>query len=162
AMKTYWAIVAGVPKPGEGVVDAPLAKRGFGERERERMAPVGAEEADAEAAETEFVTLSRAAQTAAWLALRPHTGRTHQLRAHMLAIGHPILGDPKYRTEASAALSAGLKLQLHARRIMLPHPAGGELELEAPLSPEMRAGFERFGFDAAEAPDEPFARRRRL
>ncbi len=70
----------------------------------------------------------------------------------MRAIGHPILGDPKYGDEASAALSGGLKLQLHARRLSLPHPSGGRLVVEAPLSPEMKAGFERFGFDEHEAP----------
>jgi 23S rRNA pseudouridine955/2504/2580 synthase len=95
------------------------------------------------------------------MALRPRTGRTHQLRAHMLAMGHPILGDPKYRTEPSAELSQGLKLQLHARRLTLPHPSRGTLILEAPLSPEMRAGFERFGFDEHEAAPEPFGRSRR-
>ena len=152
--KTYWAIVAGTPKPGEGVIELPLAKTGFGDREM--VAPADPKDPKAEAAETEFVTISRAAQTAAWLSLRPHTGRTHQLRAHMLAVGHPILGDPKYRTEASAALSGDLKLQLHARRIVMPHPASGELVLEAPLSPEMRAGFERFGFEEHEAPEDPF------
>jgi 23S rRNA pseudouridine955/2504/2580 synthase len=153
--KTYWAIVAGVPRPSEGVVELPLVKRGFGDREM--MAPADLKDRAAEPAETEFVTISRAAQRAAWLALRPVTGRTHQLRAHMLALGHPILGDPKYRDAASADISGDLKLQLHARRIVLPHPAGGELVLEAPLSPELRAGFERFGFEAHEAPDDPFA-----
>jgi 23S rRNA pseudouridine955/2504/2580 synthase len=152
--KTYWAIVAGVPKPAEGVIEIPLAKTGFGDREM--VAPADPKDPKAEPADTEFVTVSRAALTATWLGLRPHTGRTHQLRAHMLAIGHPILGDPKYRTEASAALSGDLKLQLHARRIVMPHPAGGELLLEAPLSAEMRAGFERFGFEEHEAPDDPF------
>jgi 23S rRNA pseudouridine955/2504/2580 synthase len=158
--KTYWAIVCGTPKPAEGVIELPLAKRGFGDREM--MAPAAAKDPGAEPAETEFVTLSRAGPKAAWLALRPVTGRTHQLRAHMLAIGHPILGDPKYNDEASRALSTGLKLQLHARRIVLPHPVTGrDLVLEAPLSPELRAGFERFGFDEHEAPDDPFRRRRR-
>jgi len=159
AAKTYWAIVAGVPKPAEGVIELPLAKRGLGDREM--VAPADPKAPGAEPAETEFVTLSRAGQTAAWLALRPHTGRTHQLRAHMLAIGHPILGDPKYRDETSSALSGELKLQLHARRITLPHPGGGELVLEAPPSPEIRAGFARFGFDQREAPEDPFARRPR-
>jgi 23S rRNA pseudouridine955/2504/2580 synthase len=121
------------------------------------VAPVSAKDSAAEPAQTEFVTISRAAQTAAWLALRPITGRTHQLRAHMLAIGHPILGDPKYFDARSMALSGDLKLQLHARRIVLPHPSRGELELEAPLSPEMRAGFERFGFEEHEAAADPFA-----
>jgi 23S rRNA pseudouridine955/2504/2580 synthase len=111
---------------------------------------------------TEFVTISRASPRAVWLALRPVTGRTHQLRAHMLAIGHPILGDPKYYNAASLELSGELKLQLHARRIVLPHPTGGgELEIEAPISPELKAGFERFGFEEHEAPDNPFGGRRR-
>ncbi|HEX3405812.1 MAG TPA: RluA family pseudouridine synthase, partial [Caulobacteraceae bacterium] len=152
--KTYWAIVAGVPKPAEGVIEIPLAKTGFGDREM--VAPAEPKDPKADPAETEFVTVSRAALTATWLALRPHTGRTHQLRAHMLAIGHPILGDPKYKTDASATLSGDLKLQLHARRIVMPHPSGGELLLEAPLSGEMRDGFARFGFEEHEAPDNPF------
>jgi 23S rRNA pseudouridine955/2504/2580 synthase len=79
----------------------------------------------------------------------------------MLAMGHPILGDPKYGTEASAELSGGLKLQLHARRLVLAHPSRGQLVLEAPISPELRAGFERFGFDEHEADPEPFRRGRR-
>jgi 23S rRNA pseudouridine955/2504/2580 synthase len=95
------------------------------------------------------------------MALRPHTGRTHQLRAHMKAIGHAILGDPKYSDEAAAALSEGLKLQLHARRLELPHPSRGSLIIEAPMSRELRAGFERFGFDEHEAPHDPFVRQRR-
>jgi 23S rRNA pseudouridine955/2504/2580 synthase len=95
------------------------------------------------------------------MALRPHTGRTHQLRAHMKAIGHPILGDPKYGDEKSAELSVDLKLQLHARRVALPHPSGGMVVVEAPISPEMKAGFDRFGFDEHEADPEPFQNRPR-
>jgi 23S rRNA pseudouridine955/2504/2580 synthase len=158
AQKVYWAIVAGFPKPGEGVLDLPLVKKGVGDREM--VVPAEPKDPRAEPAETEFVTLARAGPRAAWMALWPHTGRTHQLRAHMLAMGHPILGDPKYRTEFSAALSEGLKLQLHARRLILPHPSRGMLALEAPISPEMRAGFERFGFDEHEADPDPFGKRR--
>jgi len=141
------------------IIELPLAKRGFGDREM--VAPADPKDPLAEPAETEFVTVSRAGGKATWLALRPVTGRTHQLRAHMLALGHPILGDPKYKTDSSAELSGPLKLQLHARRIALPHPSGGDIVLEAPLSPEMRAGFERFGFEEHEATDEPFGQRRR-
>ena len=159
AHKTYWALVAGFPKPGEGVLELPLVKRGVGDREM--VVPADPKDPQAEAAETEFVTISRAGDRVAWMALRPHTGRTHQLRAHMLAMGHAILGDPKYRDEASAALSEGLKLQLHARRLTLPHPSRGTLTLEAPLSREMRDGFQRFGFDEHEAEPEPFGRVRR-
>ena len=154
AKKIYWAIVVGNPKPPQGHIDQPLVKKGVGDREM--VVPADPKEFGAEPAETDYMTIARAAHRAAWLALRPLTGRTHQLRAHMRAMGHPILGDPKYGDEASAALSEGLKLQLHARRLILPHPSAGQLILEAPLSPEMRAGFERFGFDEHEAPADPF------
>jgi 23S rRNA pseudouridine955/2504/2580 synthase len=156
AKKTYWAIVAGNPHPVQGLIELPLIKKGVGDREL--VVPAEPKEPGAEAADTEFVTISRASDRASWLALRPLTGRTHQLRAHMKAIGHPILGDPKYGDEASAALSGGLKLQLHARRLTLPHPGGGMLVIEAPISPELKAGFDRFGFDPHEAESEPFDR----
>ncbi len=155
AQKTYWAIVAGAPRPPEGVIELHLVKKGVGDREL--VVPADPKEFGAEPADTEYVTVSRAGQKATWMALRPLTGRTHQLRAHMKAIGHPILGDPKYGDETSAQLSEGLKLQLHARRVSLPHPGGGLLVVEAPISPEMKAGFARFGFDEHEAEADPFA-----
>lgn len=159
AEKTYWALVLGTPKPAEGVMELHLAKKGVGDREM--VVPADPKDPHADPAETEFVTVSRAAHRVAWMALRPHTGRTHQLRAHMLAMGHPILGDPKYRTEASAELSGNLKLQLHARRLTIPHPSRGTLILEAPISKELKEGFARFGFDEHEADPEPFKTRRR-
>ena len=159
AEKTYWALVLGTPKPAEGVMELHLAKKGVGDREM--VVPADPKDPHADPAETEFVTVSRAAHRVAWMALRPHTGRTHQLRAHMLAMGHPILGDPKYRTEASAELSGNLKLQLHARRLTIPHPSRGTLILEAPISKELKEGFARFGFDEHEADPEPFKPRRR-
>jgi len=157
AQKTYWAIVAGAPKPPEGVIELHLAKKGVGDREL--MAPAEPKDVGAQPAHTEYVTVSRAAHRATWMALRPLTGRTHQLRAHMKAIGHSIVGDPKYNDEKSIELSEGLKLQLHARRVSLPHPGGGLLVVEAPISPEMKAGFARFGFDEHEADVEPFKSR---
>ena len=157
AQKTYWAIVAGAPRPPEGVIELHLVKRGVGDREL--VEPADPKDPNADPAETEYVTVSRASQRVTWMALRPHTGRTHQLRAHMKAIGHPILGDPKYSDEASTGLSEGLKLQLHARRVSLPHPGGGLLVVEAPLSAEIKAGFDRFGFDEHEAEADPFAHR---
>lgn len=159
AKKTYWAIVAGAPKPPEGVIELHLAKRGIGDREI--VVPADPKDHDASPSETEYVTISRAAQKVAWMALRPHTGRTHQLRAHMKALGHPILGDPKYGDADSGELSGQLKLQLHARRLELPHPSAGSLIIEAPLSPEMKAGFAQFGFSEDEADPEPFGRKGR-
>ena len=157
AQKTYWAIVQGNPHPVEGVIELHLAKRGVGDREL--VVPAEPKDKDAQPAETEYVSISRAGPRVTWLALRPHTGRTHQLRAHMKAIGHPILGDPKYSDDKAGQLSEGLKLQLHARSIYLPHPSVGMLHIEAPLSPEMKAGFAKFGFSEDEAEADPFARK---
>lgn len=159
AEKTYWALVLGHPRPQDGILELPLVKKGVGDREM--VVPADPKDPRAEPAKTEFTLISRAGDRVSWMALRPHTGRTHQLRAHMLAMGHPILGDPKYNTPESFALSDGLGLQLHARRLSLPHPSGGLLVVEAPPSPEMKAGFARFGFDASEAEPEPFAHRGR-
>ncbi|HEV7158196.1 MAG TPA: RluA family pseudouridine synthase [Caulobacteraceae bacterium] len=149
AEKLYWAIVDGTPAPEEGLIDLALAKKGAGDRELMGPAP------GAQAALTAYATIARAGAAAAWMALKPLTGRTHQLRAHMLAIGHPILGDTKYNTPASRETSGDLDLQLHARRLVLPHPAGGAIDIEAPLSPQIQAGFARFGFD--EGPPPGFA-----
>ncbi len=141
------------------MLELPLVKTGVGDREM--VVPAEPKAPDAEPAQTEFVMLSTAGRKVAWMALRPHTGRTHQLRAHMLAMGHPILGDPKYATDPSREISGDLKLQLHARRLEIPHPSRGTLIIEAPLSPEMKAGFARFGFEEHEADPEPFGRKRR-
>ncbi|MEG2498907.1 MAG: RluA family pseudouridine synthase, partial [Brevundimonas sp.] len=117
---------------------------------------------NAETAETAYATVSRASHRAAFMALRPFTGRTHQLRAHMAGIGHPILGDHKYGDDKSRELSGNLKLQLHARRIELDHPGGGKLIVEAPISPELRAGFEHFGFTEQDADEDVFANVKRI
>ena len=154
AKKTYWAIVIGTPKPTHGQIDLALKKTGI--NDYEMMRPAEPKDPKGEPAETAFATISRAAHRASWMALRPFTGRTHQLRAHMAAIGHPILGDHKYGDEKSRELSGVLKLQLHARRIELDHPGGGTLVVEAPLSPEIKAGFAHFGFSEDESDVDPF------
>ncbi len=159
ARKTYWAIVAGNPKPVAGQIDMALKKTGI--NDFEMMRPADLKEHGAEPAETAYITLSRAAHRAAWMGLRPFTGRTHQLRAHMSVIGHPIVGDAKYGNDASRELSGPLGLQLHARRIELDHPGGGKLVVEAPLGASIKAGFDHFGFDEHEADPDPFAGVRR-
>ncbi len=92
--KTYWAVVAGRPVPVEGEIDLPLKRIG-GDR-GERTAPAERDDEDAARAITEYRTLDHAARKLAWLELKPHTGRTHQLRVHCVAIRAPILGDVKY------------------------------------------------------------------
>ena len=149
AEKLYWALVVGVPEYEGGRIDLPLAKRrGPG---GERMEP--ADDDDAQRAVTEFAVVERAGREAAWLALEPRTGRTHQLRAHCLALGTPILGDGKYGGAAAfpGGKRAGIRLHLHARRLVLPHPEGGLLSVEAPLPEHMRATWAWFGFTEPKA-----------
>lgn len=160
--KVYWALVAGVPKPRQGRVSTFLA-RGEGdgpEGERMRIARHGDE--DASHALTFYAVVDQAGQKLSWLSMRPVTGRTHQLRAHAAHIGHPIVGDPKYFDILNWELPGGLqnKLHLHARRIIMPHPAGGTLDVSAPLPLHMQQSWNLLGFDASvydpieESPDE--------
>src|SRR5262249_28322719 len=91
ARKIYWALVAGVPRPHHGRVSTFLAKE---EREDESMMRIAKHgEDNASHAVTYYAVVETAAQKLAWLSLKPVTGRTHQLRAHMEHIGHPIIGD---------------------------------------------------------------------
>ena len=90
AKKTYWALVVGVPEPGEGQIDAPLAKQPGTGGEKMHVDPAG------QPARTRYRLIDRAGNRAAWVELSPLTGRTHQLRVHMAAIGHPIVGPGKY------------------------------------------------------------------
>src|SRR5271166_2699715 len=160
--KTYWAVVAGRPVPVEGRIDLPL-KRVGGAR-GERTAPADRDDPDGARAITDYQTLDHAAQRLAWLELKPLTGRTHQLRVHCVAIRAPILGDEKYeepdQNRAFAALIEGLSsdLHLHARRLVLPHPAGGTLTVEAALPPHMKGTFKMLGFHAP-APQPPERRK---
>jgi 23S rRNA pseudouridine955/2504/2580 synthase len=154
ASKLYWAVVVGVPKLDRGTIDAPLAKQaGSGRGER-----VGIDEEEGKRAVTRYAVVEHAAQRAAWLALMPETGRTHQLRAHCVVLGTPILGDGKYGgAEAYLAREAlSRKLHLHARSIRIPHPRKGWIEATAPLPPHMEATWKFFGF-ASRPESDPFA-----
>jgi len=156
--KIYWALVHGVPRPSKGYVDLALSKRPakFG---GERMLPAEKGDPDALRAKTDYAEITRAGQRFSWLALRPLTGRTHQLRAHMAAIGVPIVGDPKYRIDSADTEYGGIvekKLHLHARSVNLRHPmTGAFMTIEAPLQGHMKASWQHFGFDMSEGHD-PF------
>jgi 23S rRNA pseudouridine955/2504/2580 synthase len=153
ARKVYWAVVVGVPDVRGGRIDAPLQKAGGKGAERVHVDEEGRR------AVTEFAVIEKAGKKAAWLALMPVTGRTHQLRAHCLALGTPILGDGKYAGAAAFLSRDNLprQLHLHARRLRLPHPAGkGWIDVTAPLPEHMRRTWSFFGF-AARPERDPFA-----
>lgn len=145
AKKIYWALVSGVPDLRQGKIDAPLAKVDAGGGER--MMSDGDE---GKRAITLYTVLETAGRRAAWLAMHPVTGRTHQLRAHAALIGHPIVGDGKYGGErAFLTGSVSRKLHLHARAIDIPHPEGGKrrIRVSAPLATHMRQTWDLLGFD---------------
>ena len=149
ARKIYWALVAGVPRPHQGRVSGFLAKGGGPAGERMRIAKHGDE--DAMHAVTYYTVVDHAAQKLSWLSMKPVTGRTHQLRAHAAAIGHPIVGDDKYFDIENWELPGGLQNRLHllARRIVIPHPSGkGTIDVTAPLPPHMQQSWNLIGFDA--------------
>ncbi len=144
ARKLYWAVVVGVPRPSAGRVDLSLAKAAAPGGERMTPSAGGGKKAL-----TLYRVVERAGNRAAWLALEPRTGRTHQLRAHCAALGTPILGDGKFGAAAAFidGLESGRMLHLHARAIRIPHPGGGVLEAAAPLPGHMTATWRFFEFD---------------
>ena len=145
ARKVYWALVVGVPSADEGLIDAPLAKQPGTGGEKMHI-----DEEHGLPAKTRWRVIDRAGNRAAWVELQPLTGRTHQLRAHMTAIGHPIVGDGKYGGQ-DAFLTGGLsrKLHLHARRLKIDSPAGGAIDVTADLPEHFRQSLETLGFEIA-------------
>ena len=148
ARKIYWALVAGVPKPRQGRISTYLAKEEREDNSFMRIARHGEE--GASHAVTYYAVVDTAARQLAWLSLKPVTGRTHQLRAHMAHVGHPIVGDPKYFSKENWELPGGMQNRLHllARRIVVPHPRGGTIDITAPLPPHMQQSWNLIGLDA--------------
>jgi 23S rRNA pseudouridine955/2504/2580 synthase len=148
ARKIYWALVAGVPRPHQGRISTFLAKEERDDESFMRIAEHGEE--GASHAVTYYALVEPSGAKLAWLSLKPVTGRTHQLRAHMVHIGNPIVGDPKYFDKENWELPGGLQNKLHllARRIAVPHPRGGVVDVTAPLPPHMLQTWNLLGFDA--------------
>ena len=171
--KIYWALVAGVPTPYLGEIKTGLVKApGHGARgEGEKMIAVHPRDIDrtpgAKRAHTLYATLYRVAGRAAWVALEPLTGRTHQLRVHMAEMGHPIIGDGKYGGSGQENLGDGWgaqlggiiskKLHLHARRLAFEHPVTGKpVSITAPLPEHMKQSWDTFGWTEDLADEDPF------
>jgi 23S rRNA pseudouridine955/2504/2580 synthase len=153
ARKLYWAITVGVPDPLQGRIDLPLVKRAG--RGGERVVAAEPGHAQAQRAVTLYKVIERVGASAAWVAMMPLTGRTHQLRVHAAALGWPILGDGKYGGASAFIAGRPRSLHLHARRLVMPLPGGRTLDVTAPLPRHMAETFAFFGFDA-DAEIEPF------
>ena len=143
ARKVYWALIVGVPSVEEGLIDAPLAKQPGTGGEKMHV-----DEENGLPARTRYRLVERAGNRAAWVELQPLTGRTHQLRAHMAAIGHPIVGDAKYGG-AEAFLTGGIsrKLHLHARRLKVDGLDGKPIDYSAELPAHFAETLATLGFD---------------
>ena len=143
AKKIYWALVVGVPEIAEGTIEAPIAKQPGTGGEKMHV-----DEANGQPAKTRYRVVDRAGNRAAWVELQPLTGRTHQLRVHMAAIGHPIVGDGKYGgQDAFLTGSISRKMHLHARRLIIEHPDGAPLDVTADLPEHFAASMDQLGFD---------------
>ena len=145
ARKVYWAIVVGVPDIKDGFIDLPIGKQ-FGTG-GEKMC---IDEEEGLPSKTRYRVIERAGNRAAWVELQPMTGRTHQLRVHMAAIGHPIVGDGKYGGQDAFLTGAiSRKLHLHARRLRIDHPDGGRVDVSAELPAHFAETIANLGFDPA-------------
>ena len=143
ARKIYWALVMGVPEISDGMIELPLAKQPGSGGEKMQV-----DEDGGQSARTRYRIIERAGNRAAWVELQPFTGRTHQLRVHMAAIGHPIIGDGKYGLkEAYLTGEVSRKMHLHARRLRIDHPDGAPLDVTADLPPHFAETMAHLGFD---------------
>ena len=152
--KIYWAVTVGVPHPAAGQLRSWMRK-GEGAEGREHMVAGSHADKVSKHAITDYTIVSTAARRLAWLALKPATGRMHQLRFHMHELGTSILGDSKYPTRREIPQGLAPGLHLHARALIIPRKKGKALQLQAPLSGHMKTTFETLGFLESEAGPSP-------
>ncbi|MEQ8745748.1 RluA family pseudouridine synthase [Pyruvatibacter sp.] len=153
--KIYWALTMGVPRPQRGTINMALAKAG-GEG-REKVHAADDDSAGARNAITHYAVVSQAAQKFAWVAFMPVTGRTHQIRAHAVALGTPIVGDGKYGgADAHPGGEIPRMMHLHARELTIRHPLGNLITVTAPLPEHMRATWKLMGLNPNDD-ENPFA-----
>ncbi len=143
ARKVYWALIVGVPDIFDGMVELPIAKQPGSGGEKMHV-----DMKEGQAARTRYRVIDRAGNSATWIELQPFTGRTHQLRVHMAAIGHPIVGDGKYGgRDAFLTGSISRKMHLHARRIRVDGLDGSpQIDVTAQLPPHFAESLEQLGF----------------
>lgn len=164
ARKIYWALIAGVPKVRQGRISTYLTKDEEAEAAGEAKMRVARHGEDGAAhAVTYYAVIEHSGKICSWVSLKPVTGRTHQLRAHMNHIGNPIIGDPKYFIRENWELPPGMQNRLHllARRIVVPHPRTGKpVDVTAPLPPHMQQSWNLLSLDSSkydpieDAPEE--------
>ncbi|MEO6387837.1 MAG: RluA family pseudouridine synthase [Croceibacterium sp.] len=156
AKKIYWALVVGVPDVGDGMIEAALSKQPGSGGEKMHV-----DDENGQPARTRYRVIDRAGNSTSWVELQPLTGRTHQLRVHMAAIGHPIVGDGKYGgQDAFLTGSISRKMHLHARRLIIDAPknadgSGGSIDVTAELPEHFAASMEQLGFETASSKAVP-------
>jgi len=156
--KIYWALAAGSLRPREGTIDMPIAKRMVRIKDEDTERVIVAEGEDAKKAITDFMTLDDAGPEVSFLALRPQTGRTHQLRVHCAAAGAPVIGDYKYGGKRAHLDGVADALHLFCRTMSFPHPlTGRRMTIDAPLTGPMLDTWRFFSFDVEAVADWPEA-----
>ncbi|MEM9573970.1 MAG: RluA family pseudouridine synthase [Pseudomonadota bacterium] len=150
--KTYWALVKASPPKLEGTIKSWLLKEQT--PDGDRMAVVKHGVKGAVQAISNYRLVERIGQRMCWMELEPYTGRTHQLRVHCLQMRCPIIGDPKYSDgDTNWDFPGGIqdRLHLHARKLSIPHPSGGWINVTAPMPQHMVQSWNLLGLDEATA-----------
>ncbi|WP_442894942.1 RluA family pseudouridine synthase [Bartonella sp. CB178] len=153
--KVYWALVRGIPKKKQNKISTWMVKDISAQGDKMRVCEHG--EPDASHAVSYYRVLDTRGRAISWLEMEPYTGRTHQLRVHAAHMDHPIIGDSKYFfCDNNWNLPGGIqnRLHLHARRIRIPHPSGGILDVVAPLPPHMVQSFNLLAFNETDGEAE--------